>query len=400
MNSRRTLLILTTLALAITLTGCNFPVLTSVDANAEAADDMQTEEEVTNSQPEETESLPTEPSPTEETEPSPEPPTPTPTELPPSPSPEPPACIDRAAFVDDVTIPDGTEIEVGTAFTKTWRLQNIGTCTWSSAYALTFSHGKQMGGPSIVFLSGDVYPDQIVDLSVDLTAPAGLGTHTGYWMLRNANGLLFGLGSMADQPFWVEILAVDPPAADPPWDFPLVPIPQFPFPQILIHTVALDLLKVESGSVYSYGPVLAVENVGDLNNNRHAQVFLSFDISGIPAGANITQVTVDFSDYDTLGDPFSNLGCLRAYEHDYGTLDSDDYHHGMASNAILRWCNLAELSTAAPDEDVLNALEAQLGEDRFQLRVDFNQIFSDFDGVTDMVRLGDLKLIVNYLSPS
>jgi hypothetical protein len=41
-----------------------------------------------------------------------------------------PAC-DQAQFIKDVTIPDGTVIAPGTSFKKTWRLKNIGTCTWS-----------------------------------------------------------------------------------------------------------------------------------------------------------------------------------------------------------------------------------------------------------------------------
>src|SRR5690606_3738857 len=37
-----------------------------------------------------------------------------------------------ASFVADVTIPDNTNIAVSKAFTKTWRLRNSGSCTWTS----------------------------------------------------------------------------------------------------------------------------------------------------------------------------------------------------------------------------------------------------------------------------
>jgi len=40
------------------------------------------------------------------------------------------ACTDSAKFVLDVTIPDNSVISSNTAFTKTWRLKNTGTCTW------------------------------------------------------------------------------------------------------------------------------------------------------------------------------------------------------------------------------------------------------------------------------
>ena len=48
------------------------------------------------------------------------------------------ALCDAAAFVRDVTIPDGTIVEPGRDFTKTWRLKNVGTCSWTTAYALVF----------------------------------------------------------------------------------------------------------------------------------------------------------------------------------------------------------------------------------------------------------------------
>ena len=38
---------------------------------------------------------------------------------------------DQAQFVSDLTAPDGSSFAPGAAFTKTWRLMNIGTCTWT-----------------------------------------------------------------------------------------------------------------------------------------------------------------------------------------------------------------------------------------------------------------------------
>ena len=45
---------------------------------------------------------------------------------------------DWAQFVADVTVPDGTSYAANTAFRKTWRLKNIGACTWTTSYALVF----------------------------------------------------------------------------------------------------------------------------------------------------------------------------------------------------------------------------------------------------------------------
>ncbi len=112
---------------------------------------------------------------------------------------------DWAQFVADVTVPDGTSFAAGAAFTKTWRLKNIGSCTWTTGYALVFDSGNQMGGPASVNLPNSVLPGQTVDVSVNLTAPASAGHYIGFWKFKNASGVLFGIGSTANKSWWVEI---------------------------------------------------------------------------------------------------------------------------------------------------------------------------------------------------
>lgn len=107
------------------------------------------------------------------------------TPLPPGPS------GDQAAFVADVTIPDGTVIAPGAAFVKTWRLQNIGTSTWTTSYSLAFNSGEQMGTITSVPLVQSVPPGQQIDVSVDLVAPNNAGTYQGYWKMKNASGQFF-----------------------------------------------------------------------------------------------------------------------------------------------------------------------------------------------------------------
>jgi hypothetical protein len=112
---------------------------------------------------------------------------------------------DWAAFVKDVTIPDGQKFSAGDTFTKVWRLKNRGTCTWTSDYMLVFVSGDQMGGTTAVRLPGIVAPGQTVDVSVTLTAPAKRGHYVGNWMLHNPSGVLFGIGDNANNAFYVDI---------------------------------------------------------------------------------------------------------------------------------------------------------------------------------------------------
>jgi Ig-like domain from next to BRCA1 gene len=131
--------------------------------------------------------------------------------LPPSPTPRPPTPTvppvpcNWLQFVSDVTVPDGSKFLPGTQFVKTWRVQNIGSCTWTRDYALVFVGGDQMSGPSAVPLVADVPPGAVVDLSVTLVAPSVETVYTGYWQLRNEKGVLFGGGADGKQPLYVRI---------------------------------------------------------------------------------------------------------------------------------------------------------------------------------------------------
>jgi len=117
---------------------------------------------------------------------------------------------DWASFVKDITIPDSTVLAPGETFTKIWRLKNRGTCTWTSDYMLVFSSGSQMGGKAVVTFPGNIAPGQTVDVSVLLTAPSAPGSYSGYWMLRNSAGALFGTGDKANIPFYVDIQVKQP----------------------------------------------------------------------------------------------------------------------------------------------------------------------------------------------
>ena len=125
----------------------------------------------------------------------------------PSPTPSPSSdCSDAATFVKDVSVPDGTYIDAGKSFSKVWRLRNSGTCTWTSEYALTFQSGYRMGAASVIPMHGSVEPGDTVDLTIDLRAPQTPGSFWGFWMLRNANGQLFGTGDDGNSPVWVKII--------------------------------------------------------------------------------------------------------------------------------------------------------------------------------------------------
>ena len=107
---------------------------------------------------------------------------------------------DDAAYVADVTIPDGTEIIEGTEFVKTWRVRNTGPTTWGGK--TTWGRGYQLvhtEGPDFEALGCDVAaaPGEEIDVTLDMVA-TGEGRQQSTWHLINRDGDYFGEGLIAD----------------------------------------------------------------------------------------------------------------------------------------------------------------------------------------------------------
>lgn len=111
-------------------------------------------------------------------------------------------CTDSAILLRDVTIQDNTQLKPGEKFTKTWEFKNNGTCPWIN-YKLAFASGDQMSAPLSAPIP-DTAPKEIVQASVELTAPSSDGTYTGYFTLNDAseNGIPIGI----EKTFWVKIV--------------------------------------------------------------------------------------------------------------------------------------------------------------------------------------------------
>ena len=107
----------------------------------------------------------------------------------------PPIGRDCAAFVADVTVPDGSRISAGAPFTKTWRLRNCGTTDWSGLNAVRVSGSFGPGA----FPVPRVAPGSAVNISVPMTAPGAAGHYRSTYRLRAADG------HYADNSFWVDI---------------------------------------------------------------------------------------------------------------------------------------------------------------------------------------------------
>ena len=102
----------------------------------------------------------------------------------------PPSCTMSAALLQDLSIPDGTILKPGQQFTKTWRVQNNGTCDWEN-YKLVFVRGSLLGGNSPSLLP-KVSAGSTLDISLELFAPSYQGEYSGYWQIQSDKGSLIG----------------------------------------------------------------------------------------------------------------------------------------------------------------------------------------------------------------
>lgn len=134
--------------------------------------------------------------------------TPTPAVAPASEAPK-EAAQPTSRFVQDQTIPDGTEMAPETQFVKIWQFRNDGQVAWPAETVLDFVGGDQMDGKVVPVAS--LAPGELVDVAVEMTAPRVAGRYCGYWRLR-AGELRFGHRVWAD----VSVVVPSAPAPETP----------------------------------------------------------------------------------------------------------------------------------------------------------------------------------------
>jgi len=112
---------------------------------------------------------------------------------------------DDADFVRE-NVPDGTEIEAGTRFTKRWTVRNSGNTTWTrdASYLWTHDGEERFGAGEQTVLGGGerVAPGNEKEWAVDMVAPGQPGTYRGYWRMDRFGTHRFG------ERCWVEIRVV------------------------------------------------------------------------------------------------------------------------------------------------------------------------------------------------
>ena len=116
-----------------------------------------------------------------------------------------PLPCNKASAISE-TYPDNTVLSSNTNFVKSWRLQNIGTCTWNANYKIVFSSGDLLGANATNNFTFSAAPGEVRDFNVNMKSPAAAGTYKGIWKLQGDDGQFFAT-------VWVQIIVQ--PAAPP-----------------------------------------------------------------------------------------------------------------------------------------------------------------------------------------
>ena len=240
-----------------------------------------------------------------------------------------PVPCNLARFVADVNIPDGTDFNPGDGFVKTWRLQNVGSCDWTSGYDIVFSSGDAMGAPSAVQLTTSVVPTGgTVDVSVSLVAPDDPGTYRGNWKLRDAADQVFGIQSAGE--FWVEIDVLAPTDTPEPTETP-TDTPEPNKPDLIISNMEFSDPPVQDIPV---DIEISVYNQGNAASGEFIVVWYSTH--------GVTSPTCSWVLNSLVANGGKVLSCTHTYPSWYGNIDiiaiadvNDDIDESNESNNQL-----------------------------------------------------------------
>lgn len=111
---------------------------------------------------------------------------------------------------------DGAGFKPQEKVKKLWRLGNSGNCAWTNEFSLIWVGGPQLTEEgSISFEEYNVDEAGIpngskLDITITFKAPLAPGSYRSYFMLRDQNGTLFGVGDKGDEVFWVDIVVKAP----------------------------------------------------------------------------------------------------------------------------------------------------------------------------------------------
>jgi hypothetical protein len=109
------------------------------------------------------------------------------------------ACKDNLTFVNDQTIPDGTQVSPNSTLDKRWEVENSGTCNWDELYHIRLIGGPELGAAPVQSLFPARSGTRVI-IRILMTAPAEPGSYHSAWQAYNPADEPFG------DPFFIDIV--------------------------------------------------------------------------------------------------------------------------------------------------------------------------------------------------
>lgn len=98
----------------------------------------------------------------------------------------------KLLWIEDRSIPDGSQMKANEVFTKTWYVQNNGSCAWAPGFTFRHVGGDRMEGQPFV-LTEPVPVGAKREISIQLVVPGGQsGLIQSAWRMSDKNGAFFG----------------------------------------------------------------------------------------------------------------------------------------------------------------------------------------------------------------
>ena len=98
----------------------------------------------------------------------------------------------KLLWLEDRSIPDGTQMKPNEVFTKTWYVQNSGGCAWAPGFTFVNVGGDPMRGKPLV-LEESVPASAKREISIELAVPSGInGLIQSSWRMTDQDGNYFG----------------------------------------------------------------------------------------------------------------------------------------------------------------------------------------------------------------
>ena len=124
-------------------------------------------------------------------------------------------CQNQLKFIDDLTVPDGSEFFPGQQITKRWLIKNEGTCNWDQYYTLQLISGLALGANQVQALYPARQSTEAV-LEILFYAPDNPGRYNSWWQAYDPDGGRFGDPVYMEISVVEELIEIEPEAEEEP----------------------------------------------------------------------------------------------------------------------------------------------------------------------------------------